>query len=313
MTLENKFVFPEFRSDIVLIGEILIDRINDEKTSDTVEVFGGSTANITLNLKSLDVTPSFFGTIGNDEVGTFLKNELAKKKVNLSHIRTVKKDTTIVEINKDSGTPVPKFLRTSDYHIYWTPEMEDAIKNTKILHFSYWPLSSEPAKSTIQKAIEVAAKNNVLIGFDPNYHVDLDQSNGNDIELIKSMLKDIDIIKPSLDDSARIFGAGYSKEEYLRKFQEYGCKIVIITLGKDGLLAGVGNELIELPSLATEIIDATGAGDAFWRGLYSGIIHNESLIDAIKIGLLCSAYNLKNVGSHCDFPEYSELRKILKV
>ncbi|MBN2605449.1 MAG: carbohydrate kinase [Bacilli bacterium] len=312
MTLENKIVFPEFRSDIVLIGEILVDRIKDDVSLSTVEVFGGSTANIALNLKSLAVSPLFFGTVGNDEIGSFLKNNLLEKKVNISYIRTVKKDTTIVEINKASGTPLPKFIRSSDYHIYWTSEMEQEVKHTKILHFSYWPLSSDPAKSTILKAIEVAKSNGVLIGFDPNYHVDLDQSNGNDIQFIKSILKDVDIIKPSLDDAVRIFGAGYQKEEYLRKFQDQGCKIVIMTLGKDGLLAGVGNEMVELPSLATEIIDATGAGDAFWSGLYSGIIHEESLLDAMKIGLLCSAYNLKNVGSHCEFPEYTEIRKILE-
>ncbi|MBU1020770.1 MAG: carbohydrate kinase [Firmicutes bacterium] len=313
MTLQNKFSFPNFRSDIVLIGEILVDRIHDETLQNTVEVFGGSTANITLNLTSLEVNPHFFGTVGSDEIGTSLKNELIRNKVDITHVRTVKKDTTIVEIDKASGTPVPKFIRSSDYHIYWTPEMESELKNTKILHFSYWPLSSDPARSTILKALEVAKENNVLVGFDPNYHIDLDLNKGNDIEFIKSILKDIDIIKPSLDDSMRIFGTGLTKVEYLKKFQDFGCEIVIMTLGKDGLIAGIGDEIIELPSMATEIVDATGAGDAFWSGLYSGIIHDETLINSIRIGLLCSAYNLKNIGSHCDFPKYLDIKKILGI
>lgn len=313
MSLTDKFIFPPLTTDIVLIGEILIDRIKDEFTQNTTDVFGGSPANISLNLKSLGLNPLFFGTVGNDSAGSFLKSELVKSGLDVSEIRTVKKDTTVVSITKTSGTTIPSFFRSSDYHINWTSGLEKEIVKTKILHFSYWPLSIEPSKSTVLTAIDVAKENNILIGFDPNYHSDIDISGGKDIDLILEVLKKVDIIKPSLDDSIRLFGSGYTNLEYIAKYKSFGCKLIIMTLGKDGLLAAFDNEIIELPSFAEEVVDATGAGDAFWAGLYSGIINGESIIDAMYIGLECSAYNLKNVGARCDFPSYNDIKTKLKI
>ncbi len=313
MSIQDNFTLPNKTYDVVLVGEILIDEISDNLNDEIVSILGGSTANIAINLKQLGQKPKFFGAVGNDTYGKDILEKLRKLEIDTTDVYSLKKKTTVVKIEKNVGSPVPEFNRTSDYHIYFTKELEFAIKNSKLLHFSYWPLSVEPSKSTILKAIEVAKKNGILIGFDPNYHIDLDPSSGLSNGEILEVIGKADIIKPSLDDSIRLFGEGYSPTEYINKYLELGCKLVIMTLGEEGLIASYKGDIIKMPSLARTVIDSTGAGDAFWGGLYTGLLTNETIIDSLRLGTLCSAYNLKQVGAFNKFPSLIDLKKELNI
>lgn len=313
MPINEKFNFPFKLHDVVLIGEVLIDKIHDKSTKNFNSMMGGSTSNISVNLKHLGQRPNFIGAVGNDDYGKEILKKLELNGIDISYINISDFSTSIVEIDSSIGSPTPKFYRSSDYKIFYSNELETLIKNSKILHFSYWPLSLEPSKSTILKSIEVAKKNNVIIGFDPNYHIDLDPLNGLSIEEILNVIKKVDIIKPSLDDSIRIFGSGFTTKEYIQKYLDLGCKLVIMTLGEKGLIASYKGEIVEMKSLAKTVVDSTGAGDAFWGGFYSGIISNETIYDSLRLGLLCSAYNLKEIGAFNDFPSLKYMKKELGI
>ncbi len=166
-----------------------------------------------------------------------------------------------------------------------------------------------PSKEMILKALTIAKQNNVLVGFDPNYHPDLETEESLSLDRIKDLMKYIDIMKPSLDDSERLFGEGYTYEEYLKKYTDLGVSLVIMTLGKDGLIASYKGQIINLPSLATEVVDVTGAGDAFYSGLYTGLLNDFTNIKSIKLGLACSAFNVKEIGALTNLPNYQEIIK----
>src|SRR5699024_12373048 len=91
-------------------------------------------------------------------------------------------------------------------HLHYNSKLRKIIQDSKIMHFTCWPISMEPARSTVEKCIKAAKANNLLIGFDPNYHPKLWKKNENGVEYIKSIMPYVDIVKPSLDDAERLFG-----------------------------------------------------------------------------------------------------------
>lgn len=295
------------KNDIVLIGEILIDVIKTEGRQ--ITLFGGSPANITLNMKKLGVEPLLYACICKDYYGDYLLKHLENNHVDLSLLRFESCETTQVFINKSLDSPDVQFQRTSDYLLPYTDILEEKISNTNILHFSYWGLSKMPSKNMILKALKVAKKNKVLVGFDPNYHPDLATEESLSLDKIKELMQYIDIMKPSLDDSKRLFGEGYTYEEYLKKYTDLGVSLVIMTLGKDGLVASYQGQIINLPSLATNVVDVTGAGDAFYSGLYTGLLKGLPIIKSIKLGLACSAFNVEEIGALTALPSYQEIVK----
>ncbi len=307
MTFDQAFPLqPEKSIDVLLVGELLIDFISDHDTGNLQQFFGGSPANIALNLHQLGLKSRMFTAIGKDGNGRFLLNFIRENKLSF-HIDFVDYPTSYVEIDQTASSPVPSFHRSSDKYIPLSNELKEDISKSQILHFSYWPLSDSPSYETILESILIAKENNILIGFDPNYHPLLDDSNQTGLNRLKQIIKSVDIIKPSLDDSVRIFGDNHSIEEYMQMYQNLGCKLVLMTLGKKGIIAKYGNESIVLPSLAKKVIDSTGAGDSFWSGLYGGISKGMSIYDSIQLGLLCSSFTLKVVGANANLPKLDHL------
>ena len=292
------------KTNISLVGEIVIDTIIHKDLNMITNIIGGSPFNICKNLTKIGIANHLIGSVGNDENGKNVLMQIKALGIDAT-INVVEKATATVAVDQTISSPLPVFNRSADSQIPLSQDLIDNITCSKLLHFTYWPLSEEPSKSTIMVLLDKARENNVLIGFDPNYHSYLDDDSENGLKTIKTIIDRVDIIKPSLDDSIRMFGER-EVEDYLKIYEDLGAKLIIMTLGKDGLVARYKGETLKLPSLATKVIDSTGAGDAFWSGLYTGIIRGKSIIDSINIGLMASAIKMKTIGAEFDVNEFRE-------
>jgi len=310
----DKIKFENKKNDILTVGELLVDMISldydDNFECNTYnKFFGGSPSNIAMNVKKLGINSLVASAVGKDGLGKFLINHLKKRDINTDCIQEVDYATSMVLVTKSKATPTPIFYREADYHLEYNDKLEEAVKNSKIVHFSCWPISRIPSRNTINKVIEEAKKNNVMICFDPNYHPMLWEKGENGVEYIKSIIKYVDIIKPSEDDAERLFGSD-THENQIKKFLNLGAKFVIMTLGKDGAIASNGEEIIKFNTLAKEVVDTTGAGDAFWSGFYTAIIKGYTIKEALNLGFAVSAYKLKYTGAVVNLPSLEEIKQI---
>ena len=315
--LNNVVKFENKRFDVFAIGELLVDMISDDYDADNScnkysRYFGGSPANITMNIKRLGGNPIISASVGNDRLGEFLINNLKKNNINTEFINKVNNSTSMVLVTKSKETPLPIFYRSADYNLEYNSDIDSTLKNSKIVHFSCWPISQKKSRKVIEKVIEEARKNNVLIGFDPNYHEMIWEEGHDGIEYIKNLIGKLDIIKPSEVDAERIFGPD-TPENHVDKFIQCGAKLVIMTLGKDGAIVSNGTETIKFKTLATEVVDTTGAGDAFWGGFYTALTSNYPLKEALNIGFATSAFKLKNVGAIAELPSIEELKTLYNI
>lgn len=309
--------FEDKAIDIFTIGELLIDMISTDyddnfNCNNYSKHFGGSPANITMNINRLGGNSTIAACVGKDGLGDFLVNHLKNNNVDTNYINRVNYSTSMVLVTKSKTTPIPIFYRGADYNLNYTDKLDSALKNCKIVHFSCWPISQEKSRNTIEKVIIEARKNNVLIGFDPNYHDMIWQHDHNGLEYIKNLISKVDIIKPSEVDAERIFGAD-TPENQINKFINLGAKLVIMTLGKDGAIVSNGIETLTFKTLATEIVDTTGAGDAFWSGFYTGITKGYTIKTALELGFAVSAFKLKHVGAIAKLPNIEEIKNIYNI
>ena len=311
---ENKLSFSQKNIDVFTIGELLVDMISNYyddsfKCNEYTRYFGGSPANISMNIKKLGANSTILASVGSDGFGDYLLDNLKNNNIDTTYITKVKDSTSMVVVSKSKTTPVPIFYRGADYNIEYSDKVELAIKNSKIIHFSCWPLSKQKSRKTIEKILKIARENNVLIGFGPNYHEMIWEEQHNGIEYIKNIISHVDIIKPSEIDAERIFGHDNPKNQ-VKKFIDLGAKLVIMTLGKDGAIVSNGKETLEFNTLATNIVDTTGAGDAFWSGFYTSIIKGHSLKKSLNLGFATSAYKLQFVGAITNLPTIEDIEKI---
>lgn len=314
MNFNDKMEFCDREIDVLAVGELLVDMISTEYSSNFENnsyqrFFGGSPANIAMNTTKLGIKSQIVSAVGNDGFGQFLLGHLKKNNMNISMVKEVEYPTSLVAITKSKETPVPIFYRNADFHLHYSNELEKTIKKTKILHFSSWPISRKPARTTIEKIIKVAKEENILICFDPNYHPMLWEKGHDGIKYIKELISKVDIIKPSEDDAERLFGKD-TPENQMDKFIKLGAKLVIMTLGKEGAIVSNGDTKITFDTLASTVVDATGAGDAFWSGFYTAIIKGYSIKESLMLGFGVSAYKLRYMGAVVDLPNIEVIKSI---
>ena len=85
---------------------------------------------------------------------------------------------------------------------------------------------------------------------------------------------------------------------------------LVVTQGARGLRAWQGDDEFHLPAIAARIaVDHTGCGDALRAGLTLGLASGASLVDALRIGVLCATYNLESQGCQRHRFSLDELRQ----
>ncbi len=74
--------------------------------------------------------------------------------------------------------------------------------------------------------------------------------------------------------------------------------VVVITRGEDGSSIYVQNKEYHIPAIALpQVVDPTGAGDAYRSGLMAAHTHNLSWIEAGRVGTLTATYSLETYGT----------------
>ncbi|PYI52238.1 carbohydrate kinase family protein [Paenibacillus flagellatus] len=304
--LDDAIRMEDKPNDLLTIGELLVDMISDDyddafECDGYTKFFGGSPSNIAINVKRLGIRSHIAAAVGEDGLGTFLVNRLRMAGMGTDGIQRIDEPTSMVVVTKSKATPIPVFYRGADYQLVYNQSLDRVLKNSKAVHFSCWPISRVPSRRAVERAIEEAREHGLLIGFDPNYHRMIWQRDEDGVAYVKSVISKVDIVKPSEDDAERLFGPD-SPILQVEKFLELGAKLVIMTLGKDGAIVSNGRETVSFSSLATEIEDTTGAGDAFWSGFYAALVKGYTIKEALRLGFAVSAYKLKYRGAVVNLP-----------
>ena len=271
--------------DLLSVGETLIDFISVEQTdwlrnaSTFRRYLGGSPANIAVNVSKLGGSSAVLSKTGIGAFGKFAKSELQRHGVSTDYlVMDHRTRTTVAFVSSTSGKPDFEIARSGDYLLRPEEIIEDSVRRAKVVHASTFALSREPCRSAIRKVLRTAHENGQTVSLDPNYSQRIWPHHKEALQVIEEMYQYVDITKPSLDDAARIFGRDQEPEQYITKFHEMGARVVVLTMGSDGLLVSEDGQIVcHLPSRPVEVADATGAGDSFWAGFLVALLDGEPL------------------------------------
>lgn len=258
--------------DITAIGEILIDMTSGDKSSQGNDTFeacpGGAPCNVLSLLAKNGHKTAFIGKVGDDMFGHMLAgiiDEIGIDGRGMVFDKNVR--TTLAFVKK-----LPNGDR--DFSFYRNPGADmmlnkddvdfDLIASSRILHFGTLSMTSECAKEATIKAVEFAKEKGLLISFDPNLRESLWDNMDDAKEAISWGMKHCDILKISDNEVEFMTGLSDMEEGYKKIKEESSAKQVFVTLGPDGSMGCVGNEIIKVPGVKMQsVVDATGAGDTF--------------------------------------------------
>ena len=258
-------------TDIITLGELLIDltqRGSDENGNGEFTAYpGGAPANVAVAASRLGASTGFIGKVGDDAFGRSLADTLKKDNVD---IRGLYYDdyqpTTMAIVSVDeSGERDFSFYRKPGADTQLT--VDEAVgaltaELPKILHVGSLSMTTSPGKEACVEAVKYAKENGSVISYDPNYRAALWDSEEHAIEMMKVLLPYADILKVSDEEMVMLTGTD-DFEEGSRILAEYGCGLVMVTLGSDGVFVRMGSHTATVPGFSVEVADTNGAGDTF--------------------------------------------------
>jgi fructokinase len=291
--------------DILCVGEVLVDFIGHQtgvlinNTRDYHRYIGGSPTNVAMNAARLGLNATLVATVGNDGFGDYIFERLSNVGVDTTHIKSLEhQSTSVIFVSRSDGTPDFIPYREADSYLYEEQISTETLSKTKIFHTTCFALSKNPAQELILKKAEEAFRLGCKLSIDLNYAKKLWHSQAEALEVIKTYCKFNPLIKISEDDMQRLFEKELPHEEIFEFFHNQGVEIVCLTLGSKGVkLSQKGHEMIEMPAIKIdEVVDTTGAGDAFWSGFLFAYIKKKNVTECLDVALKLAALKLQNVG-----------------
>lgn len=304
--------------DIICVGEALIDLIGTQtetvldETKDFHRYLGGSPTNVAVNIARLGGRSALVAGVGEDALGKYIVRRLDEAGVGIDRVAT-RPDfpSTIILVNRTSGTPQFIAYRGADAQLDPEQFSGGLLEQTRLFHTTCFALSKQPARDTILQAAAAAAEAGVQLSIDLNYSKQIWPETEQAVQAVQEYCGHGPFVKISQDDSDRLFGPGLDHDQIFDQIHRLGAAKVCLTLGKDGAkLSNIDGSRLELPALPLEkVMDATGAGDAFWSGFLFAHLQNQNDKKCMDTGLKMAAIKLQHVGR---IPDYaSALPEIL--
>ncbi|MCG6199704.1 aminoimidazole riboside kinase [Psychromonas antarctica] len=298
-------------------GDAVVDLIPEGATT-YLKCPGGAPANVAVAVSRLGGDSAFFGRVGEDPLGRFMKQTLSSEGVNTEFmvLAQAQRTSTVVVDLDESGERSFTFMVKPSADQFMQPSDIPVFSENQWLHICSIALANEPSRSSTFLAMRQIKDAGGFVSFDPNLRDDVwtDQSE------IRSVVLDAvamaDVVKFS-DDELLFLTKTDTLEAGLAVIKKYHNKLVLITQGAKGALLITENHQQLIAGKAVKPVDTTGAGDAFVGGLITYLAQSdcwsdiEQIRQAVKWANGCGALATTQKGAMTALPLRGELNQYL--
>jgi sugar/nucleoside kinase (ribokinase family) len=290
--------------DVYLTGTVFLDIIFTGL--DTAPVRGteswargmgsspGGVANMATALARLGLKTSLAAAFGDDHYGEYCWDALEQGEgIDLAPSRTV----------PDWHSPVTVSMayegeRTMVSHGHEPPPEEPAPEHAPRARAAVASLTPGTRAHWIAESARAGTRIFADVGWDDTGRWDL--AGLADLEHCEAFL-------PNADEAMRYTGADCPRAA-AHALTEY-VPLAVVTLGAEGAYAvdGRTGETAEVPAIAVEALDPTGAGDVFVAGFVMGTLADWPLADRLAFAGLTAALSVQEFGGSLSAPGWAEI------
>ncbi|MDR5878479.1 bifunctional 5-dehydro-2-deoxygluconokinase/5-dehydro-2-deoxyphosphogluconate aldolase [Caballeronia sp. LZ032] len=320
--------------DIVCLGRLAVDLYAQqvgarlEDVSSFAKYLGGSSANIAFGCARLGLSSSMLARVGNDHMGRFLTETLAREGCDVSHVRVdPERLTALVLLGLEDRDTFPLvFYRENcaDMAVDEADFDEAYIASSKALLITGTHFSTEQVNRTSRRALEVARRHQVRTVLDIDYRPVLWGLTGKadgetrfvaneDVTAhLQRILPLIDLVIGT-EEEFRIAGGKDRLTDALAMVRKVTGATLVVKRGPLGCSIIEGEVPASIDDAAVhggvevEVLNVLGAGDAFASGFLSGWLRDAPLEACARAANACGALVVSRHGCAPAMPTPAEL------
>lgn len=263
---------------------------------------GGKGANQAVSCAKLGCKTYFLGKMGNDEFRLKLSESMISNGVVLDYLLVDKNNHTGIALIVVEGKGENEIIVVSGSNMKLSPA--DIKNSSEVFSKVNVVLTQlEIPIETVCEAAFLAKQNNALFILNP----------APACELPEGLLEKVDIATPNEMELSMLSGKEIHNKEDMIKAAEIllnkGVKNIIVTLGKRGSVL-INKELTKSYSTQeVNVVDTTGAGDAFNGALASALARGEELDKAIVFANIAASFSVTRMGAQDSMPTLEEIKE----
>ena len=276
--------------DIVTVGHFVRDFIISPKVANPIVTLGGPPTFVSLAAEKLGAKVGVVSKVGKDFHKHFAW--LRENNVDLSWVQVVENNFTTSFALTYNGNERSLQLKSRAPPIILT-DIPSSLQ-AKVIHIA--PVANELSVEIIRKLRDRVP----LLSIDPQGFLrEFDETGVMKLRRLSdvSFLQWCDVFKASIEEIRMVTGyneLGVSME----KISECGVKIVLVTLGRRGILAHFNEEFYYISACKPKVfVDATGAGDSFIGCFLAEYVRGREPLWCCCIGSAAASFVVEDVGS----------------
>ncbi len=114
--------------------------------------------------------------------------------------------------------------------------------------------------------------------------------------MLRELVELVDVVKGSIEDCRHLFGPSKSEADIARTFVNWGARVGMVTLGDRGVLAVTAEHEYRTPAFPSQVVDVTGAGDAFSAGFLVEYLWTGEVAKAARFGCATASLVIEGTG-----------------
>lgn len=282
----------------ILVADVLVPRLERLPaagellaTDDFLIQPGGCAANTAIALGRLGVPAAVCGCVGEDLLGPFVEHELRSRGIDTSGVRRVagyptSKSVIVPVVGEDR-----RFIHTFGANAVLTAADigQAALEAARVVYVGgYLVLPSLREDELAARLGEARARGTRVV-------LDVAVPSGSRLppDAARALLPLADYVVPNADEARALTGESEPSRQ-AEQLLERGARVVVVKLGERGAYVRTAEEAFEVPAPPVDVVEPSGAGDAFAAGLVLGILEGWDLERSVRFasvlgGSACTA------------------------
>jgi 5-dehydro-2-deoxygluconokinase len=319
------------RSSVDLYGVQVGGRLED--MASFRKYIGGSPTNIAAGTARLGLKSALITRVGDEHMGRFIREELAKEGVDVRGVKTDPERLTalvLLGIRDEKQFPLIFYRADCADMALCEDDIEEAfISEARSVVATGTHLSNSRTEAAVLKALRIARRHGARTALDIDYRPNLWGLAGHgagesryieSAEVTKKLqghLAMFDLIVGT-EEELHIAGGSTDTVSALRAVRSVTGAVLVCKRGAEGAVVFTGAIPDRLdagekgPGFPIEVFNVLGAGDGFMSGLIKGWLEDAPWPRALEYANACGAFAVSRHGCTPAYPSADELAFFLK-
>ncbi|MGH2534074.1 MAG: ribokinase [Thermomicrobiales bacterium] len=274
-------------------------------TGDRFDIFGGGKgANQAVAAARSGAPTAMLGSLGNDDFGRQRLADLEADQIDCTHVAIID--------DHPSGVALITVEESGENRIAYIPGATRAVTTEQAIT-ALQRVDPAVVLATLElpsDALDVLFLEARTSGVPVIVNATPEPATG------RALALQADVLVVNESEARELLGVDSGQRDWqdvAKRLREHGPSSVIVTLGAAGAVLVDGAGIVRVQAPTVDVVDTTGAGDAFCGALAGQVASGADLAQAMKVGVAAGAVAVTKPGAQPSMPERAAIEAMLKI